>query len=114
MKCCDLHAGMLREPITFERLTRVSDLAGGATETWATVSGAPTKAYVKMLSGGERYAAMRVEATTRWRIWCRYFAGLLERDRVIIRTRKHGIVVINNLELRDQWLEIDLDGGAAT
>jgi SPP1 family predicted phage head-tail adaptor len=108
-----MNAGMLREPITFQRATKVSDGAGGYTEAWAAISGAPTQAHVKALSGGERYASERIEAGTKWRITVRYFSGLLESDRVVIRTRSHNIRFINNLELQDRWLVIDLDGGAA-
>jgi SPP1 family predicted phage head-tail adaptor len=114
MKCCDMNAGMLREPITIERAARTSDGAGGFTVAWAAISGAPDRAHVKALSGSERYAADRTEATTRWRITFRYFDGLLESDRVIIRTRAYNIRFINNLELRDKWLTLDLDGGVAT
>jgi len=44
----------------------------------------------------------------------RYFAGLVESDRVVIAGRRYNIVFINNVELRNRWVEIDLDGGVAT
>lgn len=115
MKCqCDKYnARMLREPVTFERATRTSDGAGGATQSWAAISGASDRAHVKALSGHERFASDRVEAGTRWRIVVRYFAGLTEKDRVTMRSRAYNIRFINNVELKDRWLEIDLDGGAA-
>jgi head-tail adaptor len=114
MKCCDMNAGKLREPITIERAARTSDGAGGFTVAWAAISGAPDRAYPKALSGSERFASDRVEATTRWRITFRYFDGLLESDRVVFRARAYNIRFINNLELRDKWLTLDLDGGVAT
>jgi head-tail adaptor len=114
MKCCDMNAGMLREPITIERAAKVPDDAGGTTETWGAIVGAPDRAYPKALSGSERFASDRVEATTRWRITFRYFDGLLESDRVVFRARAYNIRFINNLELRDKWLTLDLDGGVAT
>jgi SPP1 family predicted phage head-tail adaptor len=109
-----MSAGMLREPVTIQRATKVSDGAGGYTETWATLSGAPDRAHVKALSGSERFASDRVEATTRWRITVRYFAGLRDSDRVVIRSIAYNIRFINNLEMRDLWLVLDLDGGVAT
>lgn len=113
-KCCDFHAGLLREPVTFQRATKESDGAGGYSEVWKPLAGASDMAHVKALSGSERFASERVEASTSWRITVRYFDGLLESDRVVIRDRAHNIRFINNLELRDQWLQIDLSGGVAT
>ncbi len=114
MKCCNMNAGMLREPVTFQRKSRARTASGGFDETWATLSGAANRAYVKALSGTERFASDRVEASTRWRIVVRYFSDLTEEDRVVIRGRNHNIRFINNLELKDRWLQIDLDGGSAT
>ena len=113
-KCCKMNAGMLREPVTFQRAAKVSDGAGGYTETWATLAGAANRAAVKAVSGRERFTSDRIEATTRWRITVRYFAGLLESDRVVIRTRQYRIMFIDNVELEDKWLIIDLNGGVAT
>jgi head-tail adaptor len=114
MKCCQYTAGMLREPVTFQRKSRVRNGTGGFDETLATIPGAPTRASVKALSGGERWASDRVEATTRWRLVTRYFDGLTEEDIALVRGRKHNIRFINNVELRDRWLEIEVDGGVAT
>lgn len=113
-KCCDdYNAGMLNEPVSIERAAKVSDGAGGYTETWAVISGAPTRAHAKYLSGSERWASQRVEATAKLRIAVRYFDGLLESDSVVIRSRRCNIRFINNVEFRDRWLEIDLDEGVA-
>jgi len=114
MKCCDMNAGMLKQVVSFERPTKASDGAGGFTETWAAISGAPDRAHFKALSGAERFASDRIEATTRNRIAVRYFAGLKESDRVVIRSRAYNIRFIDNIEMRDMWLQIDLDGGRAT
>lgn len=114
MKCCDITPGMLREPVTFQRKARVSNGSGGFTETWATLSGAPTMGHVKAMSGSERFASDRVEATSRFRLTVRYFSDVTEEDRVVIRNRYHNIRFLNNLELRDRWLVIDIDGGTAT
>jgi SPP1 family predicted phage head-tail adaptor len=111
--CGKYHAGQLREPVLFERLTRVSDGMGGATETWAAIAGAPTRGFVKAVSGFERLASDRQDATTRLRLVTRYKAGLREADRVKIRGRLHQIRFINNLDFANDWLEIDLDGGVA-
>lgn len=114
MKCCQYSAGQLRTPCQFQRKTRVSDGSGGWSDQWANLSGAVTRCSFKALSGNERFQAQRAEATTRNRIVVRYFAGLTEADRVVIGGRRYDITFINNVELRNRWLEIDLSGGMAT
>lgn len=113
LQCCDFNAGKLKEPVLFERRTLTSDGAGGQTETWAAVSGAPTRAAVMPVSGSERYASDRVEAIVRLRLVTRYSALLRESDRVTIRGRVHNIRYIDNIEFADKWLQIDVDGGVA-
>ena len=114
MKCCsDINAGMLRTIVQFQRLTRVPDGAGGATQTWANLAGAPTRAHVKSLSGSERFASARVEATATHRITVRYFAGLTEADRVVFGGRASNIRFINDLEQRNRWLVLDVQTGVA-
>lgn len=116
-RCCGSSskygAAMLREPVTFQRKTRTSNGAGGFTEVWATVSGAPTMAYVKAVSGGERWASERVEARATHRVVVRYFEDLTEVDRVVIRDRAHNIRFINNVDFEDKWLEITTEQGVA-
>jgi SPP1 family predicted phage head-tail adaptor len=104
----------LREVVTFERATRVSDGAGGFSETWATISGAPTRAMVRPLSGRERWASERTEATSNYRVVVRYTSDLTERDRVLIRGIAGNIVFIANVDMADEWLEIDVNLGVAT
>lgn len=105
---------MLKEPITFQRMTRVTDGAGGWTETWATIADAPTRAQLRALSGGEAWRFDRVDATVRLMLVTRYASGIKESDRVIVRSRAHNIRFINNVEFSDKWLEIAVDGGVAT
>lgn len=113
MKCCDFHSGKLKEPVTFERKTLTSDGAGGMTQTWATINNVPSRAFVVPVSGSERYASDRVEATVRLRLVVRYTTGLRESDRVQIRGRVHNIRFIDNIEFANKWLQIDVDGGVA-
>lgn len=108
-----MNSGKLKEPVTFQRKTLTSDGAGGMTQSWATVSGAPTRAHVMPVSGSERYASDRVEATVRLRLVVRYTSALRESDRVQIRNRLHNIRFIDNVEFANKWLQIDVDGGVA-
>lgn len=114
MKCCDYNAGQMKTLCQFQRKTRTPDGGGGWSEPWANLAGAATRCSFKMLGGGERWQAMRAEATTRNRMVCRYFADLVEADRVVIGGRAYNITAIDNVELRNRWLVIDLDGGVAT
>lgn len=116
VKCCGsskYNGRMLREAVTFQRRTRTSDGAGGYTEAFAAISGAPTRAMVKPLSGRERWASDRVEASANYRVVTRYYDGLKESDVIIIRGRTGNIRFIANVDLRDEWLEIDVQLGAA-
>ncbi len=105
---------MLREPVSFQRRSLTSDGAGGQSETWTAISGAPTRAHVNPLSGRERFTSDRIEATLRVRVLVRYSTAITEGDRVLIRGQAHQIRFINNLEFADRWLQIDCEGGVAT
>jgi SPP1 family predicted phage head-tail adaptor len=112
-KCCDIKAGLFQTTIRFERKTRTPNGSGGFTDTWSTLVGSATRAQVKALSGFERLQADRVNASTRERIMCRYFAGLRPDDRVIIEGRAYNITFVNDVERRKRFYEIDISGGVA-
>lgn len=112
VKCCSKYSARdLRTECQFQRMTRGADGQGGFSETWTPISGAPTRCAFKALSGSERWAAERTDATTRNRIAVRYAAGLTESDRVVIDGEAYQITFINNLERGNRWLEIDISGG---
>tara|TARA_R110000851_G_scaffold64848_3_gene147455 strand:- start:425 stop:769 length:345 start_codon:yes stop_codon:yes gene_type:complete len=113
MKCCDMKAGMLKEAVAFQRVTREADGAGGFTETWAAIVGTPTRAHVKAMSGGERFQSQRTEATSTHKIVVRYNAALTAVDRVVIRERAYNIRFIDNMEFADKWLYITAEVGVA-
>lgn len=115
MACCsDYSAGMLRTSVEFQRKSRVADGAGGWSETWAAIAGAPDRAFVKAMSGSERFVSMRVDATAKWKVVTRYFAGLVEGDRVLVEGRAANIRFVNNVEYKNRWYEIEVDFGVAT
>jgi SPP1 family predicted phage head-tail adaptor len=113
MKCCDMKAGMLKEPVEFQRLTRTSDGAGGFTEAWAAISSTPTRGHVKSMSGGERWHSDRVEASATHRVVVRYDADLTTVDRVVMRGLAYNIRFIDNMEMADKWLYITAEVGVA-
>ncbi len=114
MKCCDITAGQMRTPVTFQRKALVSDGAGGFDETWTAIAGAPSRARVEGVSGAERLAAARIDATTTDRLVCRYFAGLTAADRVVIDGVPHRITWVDNIERRNRFLDMRLSSGVAT
>ena len=113
MTCCKYSAGMLRHAVAFERQGLTADGTGGAVQAWSALSGSPTRGMMKAVSGGERFASARVEATVQFRLVVRFFSGLLESDRVMFRGKAYNIRFINNDEFADKWLIIDLTGGVA-
>jgi len=112
VKCCNIKAGMLREPVEFQSQVK-TDIGGGAT-TITYVKRVSLRGHFKPMSGSERLYAERLDATTRNRLVIRYRSDLTESDRVIIRGRAYQIRSIINTEFRNKFLEIDLDGGVAT
>lgn len=112
--CCDYNAGMLTQVVSFERMTLVSDGAGGQTQTWTAISGAPTRAHVKAVSGSERFNFNRINADIRYKITCRYSSALRESDSVVFRGIRHNIRFIDNVEMADKWLEMAVEAGVAS
>lgn len=113
MKCCDMHAGMLKEPIEIQEKTRTPDGSGGFTEVWAEISGAPDMAAVKAASGFEKVKDQRVQEVPVLKATIRYFAGIEGADRAVIRSRNYNIGFVNNLEFADRWVTLTLTGGVA-
>jgi SPP1 family predicted phage head-tail adaptor len=112
MKCCDITAGMLREPADIQT-QETADIGGGATELSYTTR-ATVRGKMLPLSGNQVLYANRLDARTKNRFMMRYRSDLTESDRLVIRGRAYNITYIDNVEFRDKWLVVDLDGGVAT
>jgi SPP1 family predicted phage head-tail adaptor len=112
LKCCDLSAGALREPLTFQRRQTQSDGIGGTSLEWNDLF--HTKADVRPLSGREALMGMQREASVTHRIFIRYREDLLPSDRIIMRTKPMQIIAIINVEMRNRWLELQCLEGVAT
>lgn len=112
--CCNKYkATMLREPIEFQSKTRTDDGGGGFTESWAAVTGAPTRAYVRQLSSGEQWASQRTEGRSTHMIVVRYSSAINEVMRAVIRGREYNLDPPNNVDFDDRWLEIKARRGVA-
>lgn len=114
MKCCQYTAGMLREPVAFQRLTRTPDGLGGWSETWQTIPGLPSRAMVRQLSGREEWRFSRINGEVQLMLVTRFSASLTLEDRVIVRGKAHNIRELRNVDFADRWLEIAVTGGVAT
>lgn len=110
-KCCDITAGMLREPVTFQRQVS-TDVPGGGVEV-SYVDDFDTRCRFVPLSGNETFYAMRIDAQTRNRLTIRYTANLTESHVAVVRGQRYNIRYINNVEFRNRWLILDVDGGVA-
>lgn len=104
MKCCDLTSGMLRHKITIERESQVQDNVGGYSSSWSTLS--QPFAFIKPMSGNERFWANRLESNLTHRIFLRYITDITTKDRIIYDGREFQIRAIINVEERDKWLEL--------
>lgn len=106
---------LLWKTAAFERKTWTVDAYGARLETWAAISGAGSVSVGLMaLSGSERWASQRLEAQSRWRLWCAPISGLTEADRVTIGGTSYAITFVNDVEQRGVWQVLDLSGGVAS
>lgn len=112
MKCCDITAGMLREPVTVQRKISASDGMGGQVVQWMDLF--TTRAQVVPLSGREAVQAMQLQASVTHRVMMRYRSDIGPADRLVIRGNPLQIRAIINIEMRDRWLELACDAGVAT
>ncbi len=111
-KCCDITAGMLREPIALQREVSEDDDFGGQIKEFATY--ANTKAHVMPVSGREPVFGMQLEGRLTHRIHMRYRADLQPKDRIVIRGEAVQVRAVINIELRNKWLEVLCEEGVAT
>lgn len=106
---------MLWVTANFQRNTRTSDGAGGFTQAWASITGlGAVSVGMLAMSGNERWAAERLEATATWRLWAKGVGAVSAADRVVIGGRPYQIRFADNVEKRGKWYVLDLHEGAAT
>lgn len=96
---------------TFSRKTRTSDGAGGYTEAETTLATATVG--IAAMSGSERYASARIEATSAWQLWVKGIAPLTESDTVTVNGRTYAVTFVNDVELRGVWQVLSLGLGVA-
>jgi head-tail adaptor len=112
MKCCDITPGMLRTQYQIEALTTTA-IGGGATARTFAIVGSPSRCSFRFLSGRELMYADRLDAQTKAEALIRYRSDLTERHTLVIDGRRYQIRFIDNVEQRNRWLRVHLDGGVA-
>lgn len=118
MKCCDITTGKLKSRITIQRRASVDDGMGGKTDGWTTIAQPFT--WWKVISGSERWQAMRVSPQKRVRAIIR-FKGNAEgnplyssNERVLYRGFTYAIEAVTDIEDSQTWLELMLVQGEAS
>ena len=111
MKCCDIHAGMLRHKIELQRQQRTPDGIGGFEVVWETYL--TTFAYIAPLSGTESLVGMQIQDSVTHRIYMRYKDGILAEDRVLFQGRTFNIRSVLDLEERRRYIEMRAEEGVA-
>lgn len=111
-KCCDIHAGMLKERVTLQRKTRTPDGVGGAANSWTADPTEPVAASVKPLTGTEALEAMRLNQRVNYRVIIRFRGDgnggpyYKVGDRMLWRNRYHNIISVFDVESESRWIEM--------
>lgn len=98
---------MMDELIELQRPQRIPDGGGGYDEEWETY--AAEWAWVKPLSGQERYQAQQTAATANYRIRIHYRDDIDAADRILWRGKLLNIRFPADAGPRALWLDIDAE-----
>ena len=112
--CGKYSPGQLREIVAIQAETRAADGMGGFTVTWATVSGAPTRAMISAAPGNEKWGFMRQVPGNTYKMVTRYFAGASAAQRVIWKTKEYAVLGVVDPDGRVDWLEWRLSDWVAS
>jgi len=103
---------LLWKSVTLQRSAKVSDGAGGYTETWSDL--AIVDGGIVAMSGSERWNADRLNAESKWQLLIAYWGELFANDRVVIDGRAYAISFVNDVQKQGKWQVIDLGEGVPT
>jgi SPP1 family predicted phage head-tail adaptor len=112
MKCCDIHAGMIKKKIEIQREMLISDGGGGHEREWYTIA-APV-ARIKPLSGNESLVAMKLEARVSHEITMRYRRDFTAQDRIKFGERVFNVRSVIDVEEAHAWTVAMVEEGVAT
>ena len=89
-------AQQLNNKVAFQRSTQVQDSIGDVSYEWATFRESFAK--VEPLVGREYFAAQSGVGESQAKVTCRWFDGLTQTDRVVIRGQAWDITSIQNIK----------------
>ena len=96
--------GDLRQRLMLERVSRVNDGGGGASESWAVV--ATLWAALMPLAGNEDLDADALSGSLTHEIWLRYRAGVVPDMRLRMGARIFDVRSVIDVEERGRWLRL--------
>jgi SPP1 family predicted phage head-tail adaptor len=111
-----MFAGDLAKRVVFERQTLVDDGGGGSVVTWTTL----TTVWAQLITGArgrERLEAGRLEAANMLVLRIRHSSvtsGITELDRVKIGGVPYQIRAIDNVDFRNEMIEMTIERGVAS
>lgn len=105
------HTGELTERVTFRREVRVDDGMGGSRSEWQDI--ATRWALVRPLTGRERLAADKVEASANYLIVVRAPCDVREDDIGVWKGRELNIRFVKRRGARALFLELEAEMGVA-
>ena len=91
-----IFAGQLDQVITIQTLTTGTDGMGATTESWATLSGSPTRAQYIPIRGIERIEANKLEEKISFKLRVRRDASITVSDRVVYNSKNYDIIDIED------------------
>ncbi|WP_170956245.1 phage head closure protein [Cohaesibacter gelatinilyticus] len=110
-----MRAGSMRDKVSFQRKTKVSDGGGGHEITWVVI--AKVSGRLSLEKGGERVQAGRIEAPVSGVLVVRYssdIAGLTSEDKAVIDDIDYNIKGQPvNRDRRKRELEMTVERGVA-
>ena len=89
-------AGRLDQVITIQALTTSVDSMGATTKTWATLSGAPTRAQYIPMRGVERIEANTVEEKIQFKLRVRRYSSITVGNRVVYNSANYDIIDVED------------------
>jgi SPP1 family predicted phage head-tail adaptor len=104
VKCCASTAASLRDRLTIQNVSRVSDGQGGFTETWN--DGTTVWANITPMKGYEKFQAMQMQTPLTHKIAMRYTSEVTTASRLKFGTRVFEVKEVINIEERGRFLAI--------
>jgi SPP1 family predicted phage head-tail adaptor len=96
--------GELRTPVTLQSRIETADAGGFTSQSWSTIAAVMAK--WTGVHGSEAWTAQTVEAERAATVLIRYLAGVDETCAVLLGSDRYEIVSIDNIQQRNEYLEL--------